>query len=77
MAQAALTVGLVSRMTRLGASRLILPALAALFWLVAVGVGFAALMKYQKHESGATGAPREHWPANAAVALDRTHDLLW
>ena len=46
-----------------------------LFWLLAVGTGFAVLLNYQ-NASGLAGLAPQHWPAGNPMTLDHDHDTL-
>ena len=46
-----------------------------MLWLLAVGAGFAMILKYQ-NTSGEIGSAQGHWPAEAQVTPDSTQDTL-
>jgi|SRR5665213_198185 len=46
-----------------------------LFWLMAVGTGFALILKYQ-NVGGSVGVPPEHWPVGTQITLDSQRDTL-
>jgi len=46
-----------------------------IFWLMAVGAGFAVMLDYQ-YAGGRSGLPPGHWPKGTSIALDPSRDTL-
>src|SRR5688572_20650114 len=62
-------LGVYSSMNLASRLRLLLPYIAGVLWLAAVGYGFSLAMKFEL-TPGAAGNPKNHWPAGSKIAPD-------